>query len=246
MNKLLNNIQDKLALNEKYTVVFFGDSSISTEWVHPNARGIIEYVLKMTLEEEMKDWRLPNWNLRFINAGLSGGSTKDFLQYMIHEVKDYKPDMVILVGGDNDLEDHEITEGLHTRNLDNILDFLTQKVETVVYCAAPYLPKHPTSNQRYEKFLAKVKQLEVLDKAIFIDLFEYFKSIGTDRFFTFKISKTDSEAMHLEEGSIDPFHPNQLGQAYLAKRLLNDIFGLEFDPEKYHDTNLKGYKYPEY
>jgi lysophospholipase L1-like esterase len=194
----------------------------------------------------MKDWRSPNWNLRFINAGLSGGSTKDFLQYMISEVSDYKPDLVILVGGDNDLEEHEITAELHAQNLNKILEFLTSNVKNVTYCSTPYLVCRPNNNKRYAEYLSKVKELEVLSKTAFIDLFDYFKSVDSKKFFTFKISKEDSEFMHLEEGSIDPFHPNQLGQAYLAKKLLKDLFGIEFDPEKYIETNSKGYKYPEF
>jgi lysophospholipase L1-like esterase len=246
MSEILNLIKEKLTLNQKYNIVFFGDSTISTEWVHPNIRTILEYVLKMNLEEEMEDWKSPNWNLRFINAGMSGASTKDFLQYMLSEVEDYKPDLVILVGGDNDLEDHEISPELHSENLKNILEFLTIKVPNVVYCTAPYLPKNPSNNERYKIFLDKVYKLEVIKDLIFIDLFEYFKSIDSEKFFTFKISHADSLAMHLEEGSIDPFHPNQLGQAYLAKKLLKDIFGLDFDPEKYITTNALGLKYPEY
>jgi lysophospholipase L1-like esterase len=243
---ILEKIKTKLLLNQKYTVVFFGDSTISTEWVHPNVRGIIEYVLKMTLEEDMNDWRSPNWNLRFINAGLSGGSTKDFLHYMVDEVKDYKPDLVILVGGDNDLADDEIYKEQHAENMNEILTFLTNKTEDVVYCSAPYLIKSPDNNTRYVKFLELVKSLDILNKTIFINLFEYFETLDSERFFTFKISPSDSISMNLPVDSIDPFHPNQLGQAYLAKKLLKDMFDLEFDPEKFIETTNRGFKYPEF
>ncbi len=243
---ILEKIKDKLLKDQKYTIVFFGDSTISTEWVHPNTREIIEYVLKDTLEKTMQDWRLPNWNIRFINAALNGGSTKDFLKYMVSEIDDYKPDMVILIGGDNDLEDNEIIDDIHANNLNKILTFLKSRVEDVVYATALYHALIPNRNTRYLKFLEKIKNLEILKSIHFINLYDFFNYEESNRFFTFKLSKEEAYLFNLREGDIDPSHMNQLGQAYVASRILKEIFNIEFDPEKYIKTNNLGYKYPEY
>jgi hypothetical protein len=57
----INQIKDYLNKNDKFRIVFVGDSITSTEWVHPNWREIIEYVIKEELEKIISDWRIPSW-----------------------------------------------------------------------------------------------------------------------------------------------------------------------------------------
>lgn len=44
----------------------------------------------------------------------------------------------------------------------------------------------------------------------------------------------------------DEFHPNQLGNAYMAKKVLADVFGINFNPNMYMQDHLGGKKYPGY
>ena len=42
----LQEISDSIKSNGKYWIAFTGDSITSCEWVHPNWREIVEYVLQ--------------------------------------------------------------------------------------------------------------------------------------------------------------------------------------------------------
>lgn len=49
---------------------------------------------------------------------------------------------------------------------------------------------------------------------------------------------------HVPQGDIDPHHPNQLGNAYIAKVILKETFDVDFDPEKYIKEMVAGEKFP--
>ena len=70
----INQIKDYLNENDKFRIVFVGDSITSIEWVHPNWREIVEYVIKEELEKVISDWRIPSWQIRGINCGFDGGN----------------------------------------------------------------------------------------------------------------------------------------------------------------------------
>ncbi len=43
----------------------------------------------------------------------------------------------------------------------------------------------------------------------------------------------------------DPIHPNALGNVYIAKMFLEEVFGIEVNPEKFlDDTRSDTVKYP--
>jgi len=48
----MEKIKEALEKNGKYWIAFVGDSITSTEWVHPNWREIVEYVLKDKLQKD--------------------------------------------------------------------------------------------------------------------------------------------------------------------------------------------------
>jgi hypothetical protein len=77
-----------------------------------------------------------------------------------------------------------------------------------------------------------------------VDLFNIYKSFPLRKFYTFKSEENVPE--HIKEGEIDFLHPNQLGEAYVAKAVLKEVFGIEFDPELYWKDTLAGEKYPKY
>ncbi len=79
--------------------------------------------------------------------------------------------------------------------------------------------------------------MEIPDTNLFskISMFVLYKKYPTEKFFTF-----------LDEGDIDLQHPNQLGNAYIAKVILKEVFNVEFDPDKYIYDTLSGVKHPGY
>ena len=60
----------------KFWVVFTGDSITSCEWVHPNWREIVEYVLKEETTKQLKgDWKNSEWGIRGFNFAYDGATT---------------------------------------------------------------------------------------------------------------------------------------------------------------------------
>lgn len=53
----MDEIKNALKTNGKYWIAFVGDSITSTEWVHPNWREIVEYVLKEEMCDEFPNYR---------------------------------------------------------------------------------------------------------------------------------------------------------------------------------------------
>jgi hypothetical protein len=88
--------------------------------------------------------------------------------------------------------------------------------------------------------------MKIPDKKNFfkIDIFNLYQKFPLERIFTFTSEGNLIEGV--KEGEIDLQHPNQLGNAYIAKVILKEIFGIEFDPEKYITDTNNGIKFPTY
>ena len=78
--KMMDKIKNKLEKEGKFWIAFVGDSITSTEWVHPNWREIVEYVLKEELQKVFTDYRIPFLGIRCFNHGYDGATTKDILE----------------------------------------------------------------------------------------------------------------------------------------------------------------------
>lgn len=244
MGKIINLSQIKNILLEgkRFPIVFLGDSITSAEWVHPNWREIVEYVLKEELQEKMGDWKIPSWGIRGINSGLDGASSEDLLVHLESDVFFYKPSMVICITGKSDMH-YKISPIVHKENVTRLIQKITAKVPYFVFCTSTAsLTKE--FNQRYEPYVEWVKSLFPRPKAQFVNLFEKYRKFNLARLFTF--ISGGNEAVGFEPGDIDTLHPNQLGNAYIAKVILKEVFDIDFDPEKYIKETLEGKMYPGY
>jgi len=237
MNSYLDIIQQKLRDNKRYSIGFVGDSLTSCEWVHPNWREIVEYVLKEELQKKFEDWRIPYWGIRCFNFGYDGATTND-ISDRIDDILFIKPDLVLGLMGGNDP-----VLGLTPRETENNLDMIFRKleeneVETVWSTSLPDLRGGKNiSYEPYRQITLKVGGARVVDG------FGWLKQYDLARFFTFLSEENVEEK--IQQGETDPIHPNQLGNAYVAKMFLEKL-GINFDPDKYLETTLKGDKYPKY
>ena len=77
-----------------------------------------------------------------------------------------------------------------------------------------------------------------------IDMFNIYQNYSTEKFFTFISEGNPVEGV--KAGDLDLQHPNQLGNAYIAKIILKEIFGINFDADEYIKDTLEGKKYPGY
>lgn len=235
IQQIAGNIQSQ----NKFWIVFTGDSITSTEWVHPNWREIVEYVLKEEVTKELNDWKAASWGIRAFNFAYDGSTTKDILD-RVDLIKIVQPDLVISVMGGNDPtfgitpEDHRVT-------IEEIVKNLGSKV---IWCTSTPSFSSEKKNEVYSPYAKACLEIDETESLQIIDLFSTYKQFPIDKFFTFK-----SEAIPIEgvqEGDPDIFHPNQLGNAYIAKVILKEGFGIEFDPELYWKETTRGEKYPSY
>lgn len=231
-------IADKIKSNGRYWIAFTGASDTSCEWVHPNWREIVEYVLQIEMTNYMSDWKKSEWGVKGFNFGYDGATTKDILD-RVDYIKLISPDLVIGLMGSND-EIFGITIPEHIENIKKIINELQTKV---VWCTS-ITSGRSAKNSRYEPYAKACMQIPGNENQQIIDTFEIFAKFPLEKIYTFKSEDNPDE--DLKEGDPDLQHPNQLGNAYIAKVILKEVFGIEFDPELYWKTNLAAEKFPKY
>lgn len=241
---LLNTIVEKLNKNKTYKIAFLGDSITSTEWVHPNWREIVEYVVKDHLDGILDDWKLPSWGLRFFNFGFDGATTKDLMEKLNNEVVAVKPDLVILMATSNDIF-FDISVEQHKANILQMLNQLKDLEIDVVY-ATDICSGNPDYDKKYLPYLSAALEIfkEPPELCLNINMFQELGKFDYQKFFTF-ISDGNENA-GIKPGEIDFIHPNVLGNAYIAKILLNKVFEIEFDPELYLKDVSSGKMLPDF
>lgn len=242
-SKKLEEIKNQLLSKKRFRIVFLGDSIVSTEAVHPNWRGIVEYVLKGKIGEMLSDWKLADWEIKCINSGLNGATTKDLLERLKIEVFDHKPKMVICMIGSNDPY-FNISPSQHKKNVKELIEKISSKIPYLVFCTSTP-DNNKETREKYAKYVDQVKSLSSHPKVQFINMFEIYQQFNLDKFFTF-ISEYGNEVVGIKPGEVDFQHPNSLGNAYIAKVVLKEVFGIDFDPELYMKTLLAGAKNPKY
>ena len=227
----MEKIKEALEKKGKYWIAFVGDSITSTEWVHPNWREIVEYVLKDKFNYD--------WGIKTFNFAYDGSTSRDLLK-RIDEVKLIKPNLVVLLTGANDPFHQGISLAEFADNVAKIKNKLEESEVELVLSTDTC----PRDSWGAEKCLPYVEVLKSVDKNC-IDLFGISKTFPTERIYTF-ISEMDIPEEGVKKGEIDPWHPNPLGNAYIAKVILKEVWGIEFDPEKYIEEVNKGEKLPRY
>ena len=240
MNIILDMKKD-LLLGKKIDIVFIGDSIASTEWVHPNWREIVEYVLKEELTKQIKDWKIPSWNIRCFNHGYDGSTTIDILE-RVETIMYNKPYIAIYLENTNEIH-YDFTPLQHKKNVEKLINKLFKSCKYVI-TANSICGNKISYNKKLSKYSDIVKKIKFNNKTVFINTFEEYAKFDLKKFFTFK--STGNPALGLKPGDIDFVHPNQLGNAYIAKIILEKGFDIEFNPEKYIAETLKGEMYPGY
>jgi lysophospholipase L1-like esterase len=238
IKSVMDEITKKLRENKKYWIAFVGDSITSTEWVHPNWREIVEYVVKSETEKlyDHVDWKIPSWGIRCFNWGFDGATTKDILEKADQIVR-AKPDLIVGLMGTNDPR-----LGIKSGETKNNIESLMNKFRGIrVFWMTSTPDLREEENKKYEDYRKITLGVKCNENQEIFDLFSEYKKFDLNKLFTLA-----TEEYKGENYQVDPSHPNQLGNAYIAKIILKEIWNIEFDPEKYIETTKKGYKYPEY
>lgn len=239
----VDQIKESLKTTGKYWISFTGDSITSCEWVHPNWRDIVIFVLQNELTQALQgDWVTAEWGIRGFNFAYSGATTKDVYEKLDDTLLP-KPELVISLMGSNDhplgvsVEDSVMT-------IQKIAGVVVSSGSKLVWCSSTPAGKGSPKNSEYEPYAQALKRLASTDDFYNLDVFHLYQDFPTERFFTFLSEENPVE--HIKAGDPDLQHPNQLGNAYIAKILLKEVFGIEFDPERYIADTLAGKKLPEY
>ena len=230
---LYQKILKELQAGEQYKIAFIGDSLTSAEWVHPNWRDAFEYILKFSFEEfKNEDWWIPEWNLKFFNYSLDGASSKDFLLNVETALSEVNPDLFIIMGTSNDIE-LNITPEESRENLVKIFEMLETK--DVVYTPDIY-SGDAMLNKAYEPYIEEIMQISTNDNILRFNGNEVFSKYPVDKFYTL-----DSDGNSIK----DLVHPNSLGNVYITKMFLENIFDIQVNPERYlEDIRSDIVKYP--
>ncbi len=238
----LLSIKNILDSTGKYWIVFTGDSITSCEWVHPNWRDIVIYVLQQEMISMYDgDWKIPEWGIKGFNFAYDGSTTTDIAN-RIDNLLLVKPNLVIGLMGSNDPRNGVSVEKT-VENVSNVVNQLNKNGVNVVWCNSTSAASGSKKNIEYKPYAEAIMKLPENENFHKIDIFNMYQAFPTDRFFTFKTSEG------LPEGSAeirDDEHPNQLGNAYIAKIILKEVFGIKFDPERYISETLAGEKFPGY
>ncbi len=234
----LDKVADSIEQTGRFWIVFTGDSITSCEWVHPNWREIVEYVLKEEITKVLKDWKTSSWGIRTFNFAYDGSTSHDLLK-RVDAMKMVNPDLVINVGGAND----RLFRIDPSRQRENILEIIEKLDTRVVWCTS--IPSsEDKKNEEYEEYSLALLEIPKNKNLQIVDMFNIYKKFPLDKFFTFKSEENADEG--IKKGDPDVFHPNQLGNAYIAKVVLEEVFGISFNPEKYWKDTLSGEKFPSY
>ena len=201
----LNEIAQTLKSNQKYWIVFTGDSITSCEWVHPNWRNILIYVLQTETTKVLKgDWKTSEWGIKGFNFAYDGATTADILA-KTGDILLVKPDLVIgLIGGNDPTFNISVPE--HVENIKKIVAKLNTKV---VWCTSTSAGKDSKKNSQYGPYANASMQIPEDGNLQLVDMFNIYKNFPTEKFFTFVSEENPPEA--IKEGEPDLQHPNQQG-----------------------------------
>lgn len=129
----------------------------------------------------------------------------------------------------------------HVENIKKIAEELNTQI---VWCTSTPAGEVSPKNSQYEPYAEACMQIPQNENFQLVDVFNLYKQFPLERFFTFVSEENLVE--NVKAGDIDLQHPNQLGNAYIDKIILKEVFGIEFNAEKYIQDTLSGEKYPEF
>lgn len=231
---------------EPFFITFYGPSTTSVEFVFPNWAEIIRFALKRSVEEESSLYQIAYWYIQTSNFGLNGATSRDLRMHFDKLVTEKKPRMIFLNSSKNDpfldiplRETKRNTEWLIERCL--ALDLL------VVYTTS--VPsKRDDLNKKIMQYVELDRRtaqgFQTNDNLRFVDYYDYFHKKDIEKSYSL-ISPSGNEHFQIEPGEVDPIHFNRYGNALVAKILLKEIFGIDFDHNKFlNDLKDDSKKYP--
>jgi len=248
MTSFFEAIKKQVAQGKLFFIIYYGPSSVSYEYIFPNWGEILKWVLKDQLEEKVGDYKKAYWDFQTANMGLDGASSVDLLERLSILVLDKSPDLVVLkdAGGNDGVcgIKKEITKGNTQKMIKNLLE---KDIKVAFLNSVPSLSDDLNEKMKnyIEIYRRMVGEFEENENFTFVDLFNLFPPSEVEK--SYSLISEGNEDYGIEKGEIDSSHCNKYGNAMMAKILLKEVFGIEFDHEKFlRDVADDSIKYPGY
>lgn len=254
MAEIFREIREAVRTDKLYRVAFFGASTVSQEWCFPSWPAIIRHVILEEMEDILGegDWRKTEawqlWNIQTVNFGMSGASSADLRQYAGRIEFLQHSDILFFVGSKNDAY-LGLSVAESRRNLCHVIDSSLQRERRVVLLNNP--PSIQDSvNQRIAPFVALDREVsrayEKEKNFQFVDVHERLQDIDLGTIYTY-VAQYDNPVAGIRKGEIDPIHYNARGSALVAGVVLEEVFGIGFNAERFlQDAQDETIQFPRY
>ncbi len=237
------DLENKIKQDELFSIVYYGASTTSIDYTFPGWGSVIRYWLRDYIEENIGPYY---WNLQTVNRGLDGASSGELLERFPQMIESLNPDLVFLNLGKNDYY-YKINQEKTEKNIREIIERSLRNGYKVVFTTSvPALGKDFNKKIKPYVDLDRKVAKDFLDKEefMFVDFYDFFSEDDLKRSYTL-ISDNGNKVIGIKPGEVDPIHFNAYGNTLVAEVLLKQVFGLDFDHEKFIqdlDDNTK--KYP--
>jgi len=243
---IFEEIKKSVENDKLYLIAYYGASTTSHEYIFPNWGDIIRYVLKYQLEQILNDWKKPLWNIHTINLGLDGATSSDLYSRFDDIVLSLNPNLIFLEEGKNDMYfniDKKITETNKKKTIRKALDKGIKVVFiSTIHSLSESLNKKIRENMKVDLNVARKDNKNFS----FVNLFELFPKNLIKKSYTL-ISEDGNDVIGISKGEIDPIHYNKYGNAIVAKILLKQVFGIDFNENAFlKDLENQSKQFPNY
>ena len=212
----MKNYLRKFKNHSYLTILCIGDSTTSQDWTHPNWYDWLRFTFT-----QGGDWEKDSSNRKIFNNGRDGGSIDYFLKNFDREVKEFKPDAVIVSLGFNHFED---------KNAKQKAEKLFRKIKAIKAEIIAWSP-YESLNPKYSKTLAEIsgfyRDLTKKYRGVFIDIYSEFKKYDLSKIFTFEA--WENPDWDMKAGEPDFIHCNEVGNQIIVEKIAKKAFGTELE-----------------
>ncbi len=165
----------------------------------------------------------PDYNIRVINKGVSGNTSRDLVARYEKDVVPYRPENLLICIGINDvwrqfdtplIYEDAVSLEEYEENLTYIIESSKEFVKKLILVTPYYIEENESDRMRarMDEYSAVVKKLAEKYDAVFVDMQSAWVKI--------------LKYYHSSYFTWDRIHPNSQGGMYMAKTILNK---LDFD-----------------
>lgn len=207
-------------------IVFAGDSVTDAESPAPMSEGLFDSLGRgyVRVIENMLVACYPELNIRIVNSGLSGNTSRDLLSRYDRDVVDLKPDWVSICIGINDvwrqfdvpaMTDACVLPDEYEKNVETMILKVKDSVKGIFILSPYYMEpnREDMMRKRMDEYVAICKKLSEKHGCTFVDFQKMYEEFCKIR--------------HSACIAWDRVHPNQMGATLMAKEFLK-VCGFDF------------------